>query len=61
MRHSQPWLGTMGAIISFIVIGAVFFSLIQITENALRKALTKRRLDKLDAMLAQRKKSDYQK
>jgi hypothetical protein len=51
----------MGGILIFIVIGAIFFGGIQAIENITKKALTKRRLDKLDAMLAQRKKSDYQK
>jgi hypothetical protein len=54
-------MGGIAAIVIFILIGAIFFGGIQGIENVIRKALTKRRLDKLDAMLAQRKKTDYQK
>jgi hypothetical protein len=49
------------AIIVFILVGATFFGSIQAIENVVRKVLTKRRWDKVDALLARRKKSDYQK
>jgi hypothetical protein len=50
-------MGDIGAIVVFLFLGGAFFWGIQVIESRIREVLTKRRLDRLDRMIED-KKSD---